>query len=204
MIRISDETLEDSGTRDPILWLRGEKVGLGPFLRELVPLYWRWETDPRALLGYGQQYAETEQTRAAVFDTQTRDGSPYFTVYDLAGQAPTPVGTSQLIVDNRTRTGEFVILIGEEGRGKRLATEATRLTLDYGFNITALRNIYLSVVASNVAGIRAYEKAGFKIIGRRRNSGYWLGEVVDHIFMDAIPEDFPGPSVLKQKFREAP
>jgi hypothetical protein len=30
-------------------------VGLGPFLRDLVPHYWRWETDPRALLGYGQQ-----------------------------------------------------------------------------------------------------------------------------------------------------
>jgi diamine N-acetyltransferase len=203
MIRISDETPDNNGTREPILWLRGEKVGLGPFLRDLVPHYWRWETDPRALLGYGQQYAETEQTRAAVFDTQTRDGSPYFTVYDLTGQVPTPIGASQLIVDNRTRTGEFVILIGEEGRGKRLAAEATRLTLDYGFHITALRNIYLSVVASNVAGIRAYEKAGFKVIGRRRNSGYWLGEIVDHVFMDAIPEDFPGPSVLKHMVQPA-
>lgn len=155
------------------------------------------------MLGYGQQYAETEQTRAAVFDTQSRDGNPYFTVHDLAGDQPIPVGISQLIVDNRTRTGELVIIIGEEGRGKGLATEATRLTLDYGFHITNLRNIYLSVLASNTPGIKAYEKSGFKLIGRRRQSGYWLGEIVDHVFMDAIPAEFPGPSVLKQRFKEA-
>jgi diamine N-acetyltransferase len=201
MIKISEKastegTFDRSSSADPILWLRGERVGLGPFLKNLVPSYWRWETDPHALLGYGQQYAETEQTRAAVFDTQTRDGNPYFTIYDLTGQKPIPVGMSQLIVDSRTRTGEFIILIGEEGRGKGLATEATRLTLDYGFHVTALRNIYLTVVASNIAGLRAYEKAGFKIIGRRHNSGYWLGEIVDHVFMDAIPEEFPGRSVL--------
>ncbi|MGH3827387.1 MAG: GNAT family N-acetyltransferase [Pseudonocardiaceae bacterium] len=196
--------MENDSTAEAILWLRGEKVGLGPFSRDLVPHCWRWESEPRALLGYGQQYAETEQTRAAVFDTQSRDGNPYFTVYDLAGDQPIPVGISQLIVDNRTRTGELVIIIiiGEEGRGKGLATEATWLTLDYGFHITNLRNIYLSVLASNTPGIKAYEKAGFKLIGRRRQSGYWLGEIVDHVFMDAIPAEFPGPSVLKQRFRE--
>lgn len=77
------------------------------------------------------------------------------------------------------------------------------MTLDYGFHITNLRNIYLSVLAPNVAGIRSYEKAGFTLIGHRRNSGYWLGEIVDHVFMDAIPEDYPGPSVLKREFGEA-
>ncbi|SDC20681.1 GNAT family N-acetyltransferase [Actinokineospora iranica] len=197
MVKISDATPDTSADREPTLWLRGEKAALGPFLRDLVPLYWRWETDPRSLLGFGQQYAETVQTRAGVFDAQSRDGSPYFTIYDTTGSEPIPVGMSQLIVDNRTRTGEFIILIGEEGRGKGIGTEATRLTLDYGFHVTALRNVYLSVVASNFAGIRAYEKAGFKVIGRRRNSGHWFGEIVDHVLMDAIPADFPGPSVVK-------
>lgn len=30
-----------------------------------------------------------------------------------------------------------------------------------------------------------------------RRSGYWLGERVDEVFMDAISGDFPGPSVVK-------
>jgi RimJ/RimL family protein N-acetyltransferase len=179
-------------------------VALGPFVRDLVRSYWRWETEPRALLGYGQQYAETQQTRDDVFTSQSRDGSPYFTIYDLTTEQPTPVGISNIIVDNRTRTGELVIILGPEGRGKRLAAEATRLTVDYGFHITNLRNIYLSVLAPNAPGIRAYEKAGFKVMGRRRNSGYWLGDTVDHLFMDIIPDDFPGPSVLKQELGAAP
>jgi RimJ/RimL family protein N-acetyltransferase len=172
-------------------------------VRELVPTYWRWETEPRALLGYGQHYAETAQTRDDVFTSQSRDGSPYFTIYDLATETPTPVGISNIITDNRTRTGELVIILGPEGRGKGLAAEATRLTVDYGFHISNLRNIYLSVLAPNSAGIRAYEKAGFKMMGRRRNSGYWLGAIVDHVFMDIIPEDFPGPSILKRELGDS-
>lgn len=178
--------------------MRGETVALGPFSRELIPLYWRWESDPRCLLGYGQQYPETIQNREDVFTAQSRDGNPYFTLYDITTDPPTPVGISTIIVDHRTRTGEFILMLGPEGRGRGLATEATRLTLDYGFHITNLRNIYLSVLAPNTAGIRAYEKAGFTLIGRRRNSGYWLGDIVDHILMDATPTDFPGPSTLKQ------
>lgn len=185
------------------MWLRGEKAGLGPFVRELVEDYWRWENEPRSLLGYGQQSPQSLKVRGDVFDSQSRGRDVRFTIYDLTNLEPVPVGLSALLVDDRTRTGELVILLGENGRGKGIGTEATRLTIDYGFHITALRNIYLSVVASNAAGIRAYEKAGFKMIGRRRNSGYWLGEVVDHVFMDAIPEDFPGPSVIKRQIGEA-
>lgn len=28
---------------EPLLWLRGERAALGPFSRELVEHYWRWE-----------------------------------------------------------------------------------------------------------------------------------------------------------------
>lgn len=45
------------------------------------------------------------------------------------------------------------------------------LTLDYGFHITNLRAVRLRVVEHNTAGIRAYEEAGFKPVGRLRRSG---------------------------------
>lgn len=185
------------------MWLHGERAALGPFERDLVPDYWRWESEPRVLVGYGQHNAETVQTRADVFDSQSRSGNPYFTIYDVTDSAAVPVGISLIMVDDRTRTGELIITLGAEGRGKRLAAEATRLTVDYGFHITNLRNIWLSVLAPNKAGIRAYEQAGFKTIGRRRNSGHWLGAIVDHVFMDTIPDDFPGPSVVKHMIEPA-
>ena len=51
--------------------------------------------------------------------------------------------------------------------------------------------------APNAGAVKAYEKAGFRTIGERRRSGLWLGQRVNEVLMDAIPEDFPGPSVVK-------
>ena len=40
--------------------------------------------------------------------------------------------------------------------------------------------------------------AGFRRIGERRDSGYWLGRRVNETLMDAIPADFPGPSAVRR------
>jgi diamine N-acetyltransferase len=84
-------------------------------------------------------------------------------------------------------------------RGRGLATEATLLTLDYGFHIAALRMIWLKVLEPNVSGVRAYTTAGFKPVGRLRQAGYWLGEPCDELIMDALRGDYPGPSHLSAK-----
>jgi diamine N-acetyltransferase len=61
-----------------------------------------------------------------------------FTGYDLTvDDGPRPVGITALRIDHYVRTAVFVILLGSEGRGRGLATDATRLTLDYGFRSLA-------------------------------------------------------------------
>lgn len=175
-------------------------MGLGPFTPELVESYWRWENTPTVLAGYGQQTPESLESRTEGIGYQVKntDNQARFTIYDLTGDEPVPVGTTALVIEHKNRIAEFFILIGEDDhRGKGIGTEATRLTLDYAFHITNLRCVYLTVLAPNVAGIKAYEKAGFRVIGERRQSGYWLGEVVNEVCMDAIPAEFPGPSVVK-------
>lgn len=119
-----------------------------------------------------------------------------FTIYDTTGPEPVPVGTCELVIQHRWRNAEFFILLGSGHRAKGIGTEATKLTLDYAFHITNLRNVYVTVLAPNTAGIKAYEKAGFRVIGARRQSGYGLGEPCDEILMDAIKGDFPGPRSL--------
>lgn len=56
--------------------------------------------------------------------------------------------------------------------------------------------MWLKVLEPNRAGATAFEKAGFRRVGRFRKSGYWLGQCVDELLMDALPEDFPGPSAM--------
>ena len=47
---------------------------------------------------------------------------------------------------------------------------AMRLLLDYAFTVLGLHSVMLTVVEYNHAGRRCYEKAGFREMGRRRES----------------------------------
>lgn len=124
-----------------------------------------------------------------------------FTVYDTAEETPVPVGVTTLLPDDSVRTAEYLVMLGPEARGRGLGTKATRLTLDYAFHITNLRMVWLKVLAPNAAGIHAYERAGFQRAGTLRQAGYWLGEVCDEVFMDALATGFTGPSAVKNLLR---
>jgi diamine N-acetyltransferase len=106
------------------------------------------------------------------------------------------IGLTTLHVNGVVHTAEFVIVLAPGERGKGSAAEATRLTLDWAFHIGALRMVWLKVLEPNRAGVAAYERAGFRQSGRLRQSGYWLGRPVDEILMDALPEEFSGPSAV--------
>ncbi|MGH8904432.1 MAG: GNAT family N-acetyltransferase [Egibacteraceae bacterium] len=178
----------------PALLLKGMNVALGPLQRDLVPLYHRWDQDLTVLVGLGQRFPDTLESSYQSYEhasnASAREG--YFTVYDIRDHdaVPYPIGTTclQNVIYDKA---DFTIILGER-RGQGLGTEATRLTLDWAFNIAGLRNVSLEVWAPNEAAIRAYKNAGFKEIGRRRNAARWLGQPCDMVLMDAIPEDFTG------------
>lgn len=186
-------------TDEPLIWVKGKSAGLGPFSPELAELYWRWEQDPAVMVGMGQQAPITLDLRRDGAQHQARDeGDLRFTVYDMTAAAPEPVGTTAVRIDPAARTGEYFILLGSKAiRRKGIGTEATRLTLDYAFNISHLACVHLTVLAPNTGAVTAYERAGFRRIGERRNSGYWLTQRCNEVLMDAIPEDFPGPSAIR-------
>jgi hypothetical protein len=48
----------------------------------------------------------------------------------------------------------------------------------------------------NLAGIRAYEKAGFKEIGHRRKCRMMGGKLWDEIYMDCLSSEFESPVTL--------
>ncbi|MEU9744702.1 GNAT family N-acetyltransferase [Streptomyces niveus] len=181
---------------DPIIWLRTETCGLGPYRADLVETYWRWEQDPALLVGYGRQAPESLEARTEGMAHQQRGENIRFTIYDLTDGEPTPAGVATVLPDHSVRTGEFVIMLAPEARGRGLGTAATRLTLDYAFHVTNLRMVWLKVLAPNEGAIRAYEKAGFRRVGAIRQAGYWLSQVCDEIVMDALAAEFTGPSVI--------
>lgn len=188
------------------MWLENGMVGLGPYSSDLVDQYWQWEQDPGLLIGYGRQTPESREARREGYQHQARgtDDQLRFTVYEFeiddstGDKVSRPVGTTAILIDHHVRTGEFIIQLGPDHRGKGIGTLATHLTLDYAFHITNLRCVYLSVLSPNKRAITAYQRAGFKIIGERRQSGYWLGQPANETLMDAIPKEFPGPSIVAE------
>ncbi len=94
------------------------------------------------------------------------------------------------------RRASFGIFIGEKTYWNQgIGTEATSLTLDYGFNIMNLNNISLEVVEYNQRAIRCYDKVGFKYIGKRRDYVFMAGKYHDVLIYDILAPEFKSPYV---------
>jgi RimJ/RimL family protein N-acetyltransferase len=94
-------------------------------------------------------------------------------------------------VDNLNQTGEVGIFIGNKNYwGKGYGSEALTLLLDYGFKALNLHNIWLRTFSFNKRAIKAYEKVGLKIIGKRRESILRGKERYDTILMETLYNEF--------------
>lgn len=176
----------------PIINLRGEKIALGPLLREHLPLWVRWLNDFEATryLGLTDQIPVTVEAEEEWYRHVSTGKDPHFTIYEL----PTlrPIGNTGLRdIDHKNGTATYGILIGEKDCwNKGYGTETTRLVLQYAFSVLGLQNVMLTVNAANERGIRAYLKAGFKEMGRRRGTRRAGTEVFDDVYMDCLATDF--------------
>lgn len=186
---------EDRGPGEPVSTIVGERVALGPLERDLFPLYQRWANDLVAAHRFGAPPGPvTRDQIAAWFDGEVAatDRHP-FTIYALP--AWRPIGTCDLnAVSDRDGTCYLSIRIGEaDARGRGYGTETVRLLLDIAFTGLGLYNVLLTVSEFNHAGRRAYERAGFREIGRRRG-GVVLGDRRwDELYMDCVATDFHSP-----------
>ncbi|RKW23062.1 N-acetyltransferase, partial [Candidatus Gracilibacteria bacterium] len=60
----------------------------------------------------------------------------------------------------------------------------------YAFEILGLHIVYLNVVANNARATKAYEKVGFKEIGRRKEHWYFGGKYHDMIEMEIMSSEY--------------
>jgi len=91
------------------------------------------------------------------------------------------------------RCASFAILISPDHVGRGIGPKATRLALSYGFRELGLNRIELHAWAFNTRAIRAYEKAGFIIEGRRRDAVFHDGRFHDEVIMSVLARDYVVP-----------
>ena len=179
----------------PILNVEGSLVALGPLRRDLLPIYQRWINDLGTMRTLGlAPLPMTSEKERDWYDRQSKaENDVPFTIYER--ETLRPIGNTGLHgVDYRDRSATFGILIGElDCRGKGYGTETTRLMLDYAFTALGLHNVMLTVFEFNPAGIKAYQKAGFNEIGRRRECRMMGGKLWDEVYMDCLSSEFERP-----------
>jgi len=94
-------------------------------------------------------------------------------------------------IDSLNQTGEVGIFIGNKNYwNKGYGTEALKLLLDYGFKALNLHNIQLRVFSFNTRAIKSYEKIGFRVFGKRRESLLRGKERYDIVYMDILYNEF--------------
>ncbi len=180
--------------------LAGEKCYLSPVQAEDAEHWTAWMNDLEVTVPLGDEAYlpySLEKMRAEVAEA-IRQQQHIFTIVEIT--ADRPVGRCLLFaIDTVNRSAMLGIVIGEKSAWNRgLGTEATRLLLDYAFNLLNLHSVMLGTFEFNRRAIRTYEKAGFQRIGLRREARIVAGKAWGVVLMDMLEEEFRSrwPSVI--------
>ena len=173
--------------------LKSERLGFVTLVREDIPTMTAWFQN----LEYGS-YLMGAVSRPMTLEAETKwfeeNATPSqslvcFGIVEL--EANRLIGTCSLMDINPVNgSATLGIGIGEtDCLGKGYGTEAVRLLVKYGMFFLNLHNIKLEVFGFNPRAIRAYEKAGFSLVGRRRAARVLGGERYDEVIMDITREE---------------
>lgn len=139
----------------------------------------KWLNDPETnqYLGARVRQGTNFETRLKWYEKyKTEKTKKMFIIYVDSK----PVGEVGLInIDKLDNNAELFIMIGEKGfRGKGVGQKAIKFIIDYAFNNLKLHRISLGCFEDNIAGMKCYDKCGFKKEGiskdqLRKNDSYY-------------------------------
>lgn len=116
-----------------------------------------------------------------------------FSIMDATSETPIGYLTIKGFREGGTTAEVGIAIMDRDYRGRGLGTAALNLAAEYAFNELEIAHLVLTVFPANKAGIRSYEKVGFKQTDVLKES--W--EMPDGSFADMIvmeltkPEDVP-------------
>ena len=172
-------------------FLIGDRIYLRPLEREDAPLLEVFINDPEVTRTLSVYRPLNRQHEEEFIDGIAK--SEHDIVLAIALKVDDRmIGTTGLHRLNFTdRRAAFGISIGAKDEwNKGYGTEAARLIVRYGFETLNLNRISLLVFETNLRGIRAYEKAGFKREGVLRQAVYRESRYVDVFAYGILKEEW--------------
>jgi len=172
--------------------LTGQRVHLRPLMESDLQARLKHGWHAEIELNYGTVLENREMTEGEAktwFEHLTEKATNTFwmiqTEDELAGV------TFLHSLDAQSRKARFAIGLFAPGLiGQGLGSEATQLVLDHAFNDLELHRIDLRVLAFNKQAIASYQKCGFQIEGRERDSCWLDGHWHDDLIMAILKPDY--------------
>ena len=175
----------------------GQKTYLRPYAAGFsdaeVERIYRWNQDPEVLRWSGgsplrttlDEFKKNFQAERNPSDAHRRP----FLIFTLDGEL---IGRTGLFdIDHRRREAELGIVLGEKRYwGQGYGSDALNALLRYVFERTDLDRVYLFTYADNHRAQRAFEKAGFRFVGKHRKFSWELG-MHDEFEMEVRRHDWP-------------
>jgi RimJ/RimL family protein N-acetyltransferase len=170
-----------------------EEIRLRSVEREDIPTFVRWFNDPevRRYLAVFEPMSKVKEERW--FEARlSLENDFLFGIEVPVGDGWQLIGNVGLHrVDWVNSNCIFGIVIGErEFWGRGYGTQATRAALRFAFQTLNLHRVDLEAFAFNPRAIRAYEKAGFRLEGTRREALYQDGVYHDQHVMAILRSEF--------------
>jgi RimJ/RimL family protein N-acetyltransferase len=157
------------------------------------------DIEARLALGRNADIAEMFGASRQTLRPMTRDDAAQW-VQSLQGQSygwvieteGSLIGEIRLDrVDARDRRASMAIGIYDPAYlGRGLGSQAIKRLLEHAFGVMRLHRIAIRVLAYNRRAIRAYEKCGFVVEGRERESAFVNGAWHDDVMMGLLEKDF--------------
>lgn len=180
-------------------------IGLRSIEESDIPSVARWLNDGEVthFMFYGQLPTNIEQVKGMIGDQIKSPNNTVFLVCDK--ETGLPIGFAGLYDIHRTaRKAEFRVLIGDkEFWSKGYGTEVAELLTFYGFDRLNLHRLWLGVVADNIGGVKAYERAGYVREGTLKDEVYRNSQYYDSIRMAILRDSYYERYYEKHKARFA-
>ena len=173
--------------------LTGERVRLRPITAADAPQMFASLSDEESMRLTGTQDEFTfEQVESFCTKIEAADDRADYAI--TLKEDPTSTYIGEVVLnqfDEVNKGASFRIALGGVAHfGKGYGTEATRLILEYGFNVLNLHRIELEVYDFNPRAQHVYEKVGFVKEGVRRDVLLWEGEYHSAIVMSILSHEY--------------
>ena len=172
-------------------FLSGEKVDLCPVSKTDMEILQKGYNDPDVRDAMFMYFPLTEKDTENKIDAMVKDEKAINLII-VEKESKKPIGHVALVHPDWVSgmVTFYIVLLDKTVWGKGLGTEATKLIVDYGFNMLNLNRIQLHVNAENEPAKAVYKKIGFKHEGTLRQAMYKNNKYYDFWLMSILAEEY--------------